>query len=401
MGIYRGDRLDRLVPVPRMTDAFPGFFSIAATAGERLQLAVDNPTGEEQAFMIQIFRQEPSENDRFDAAVELKGLTPTWPAWMYGATSEPGEPGHLGGTPRASCWWRWTAPRTLDMLLSLPSAPGFNKPAIVVYRGETLGSLVQVADNLEGGVPTEAFSFRAEAGVTYQIAVEDEPGMADQYRLSLSPIKLPANDSFAGRLPLTGMGRPEAASSLGATLEPGEPELDGPRVGASLWWSWRAPASGWATLRTQGGGLDTRLAVFKGTTLATLQLVAVNDDAEAGPFEVSSGHSQVGFAAREGVTYQIQVAGVAGRPGLIQLEWLGLDIPPVRLIGVVPPASDFDLPQLRLRGTKGQQVWIYVSEELPYWNWVDSTTLSTSGDTHWLDTSRRWPSKFYRVESSP
>jgi hypothetical protein len=125
---------------------------------------------------------------------------------------------------------------------------------------------------------------------------------------------------FAGRLPAqTGANafsaRPALTLSGGvavgtgnnatATAEPAEPAHLGAAAARSLWWRWTAPATGLAQVDAIGTAFNTRLAVYTGTLLPTLQRVAANlgsDDAPA--YE-----SVVRFQALAGVAYAICVDG--------------------------------------------------------------------------------------------
>src|SRR5437016_33326 len=71
----------------------------------------------------------------------------------------------------------------------------------------------------------------------------------------------------------------------------------------SVWWSWTAPASGGATLSTDGSDFDTTVSVYTGTSLVNLRLLNADDNSGEGP------RSKLAFNATEGVTYQIAVAG--------------------------------------------------------------------------------------------
>ena len=82
----------------------------------------------------------------------------------------------------------------------------------------------------------------------------------------------------------------------------------------SVWWSWVAPASGPVTISTVGSTFDTLLGVYTGTNVATLTLVASDDD--------SGGNttSLVTFNATAGTEYAIAVDGWHGAQGVITLN---------------------------------------------------------------------------------
>ena len=80
--------------------------------------------------------------------------------------------------------------------------------------------------------------------------------------------------------------------------------MPGPRASHSLWWAWTPAASGTATIDTLGSSFDTVLAVYTGTKLNRLAVIAANDDIPSG-----GGASRVAFSAVAGTTYRIAVDG--------------------------------------------------------------------------------------------
>jgi hypothetical protein len=67
---------------------------------------------------------------------------------------------------------------------------------------------------------------------------------------------------------------------------------------------------------TNGSSFDTLLAVYTGTGLSTLRIVASNDD-------VSSLNltSRVSLSVKAGTTYRIAVDGWNGANGSVKLNW--------------------------------------------------------------------------------
>lgn len=111
-----------------------------------------------------------------------------------------------------------------------------------------------------------------------------------------------APDAFHRAETLSGTEAASTASNVGATREPGEPEHAGNPGGASLWWSWTAPAAGWTEVTTGGSDFDTLLGIYTGEQVEALDLVAANDDA-------IGKSSAARFPARAGITYRIAVDG--------------------------------------------------------------------------------------------
>jgi hypothetical protein len=129
-------------------------------------------------------------------------------------------------------------------------------------------------------------------------------------RVSAAP---PPHDNFTNRIQLSGEVVVTTGNNVDATRETGEPFHWSSTGGASVWWTWTAPNSGPAIITTFGSDFDTILAVYTGNSLASLALVANNDDS-------NSLQSAVEFTAAAGTTYQIAVDGYSGATGNIQLN---------------------------------------------------------------------------------
>ena len=88
------------------------------------------------------------------------------------------------------------------------------------------------------------------------------------------------NDSFATAIGLTGTRGTVTGGNNGASKEAGEPAVAANAGGASVWYRFRAPATGTLRLSTEGSTFNTLLGVYRGTSVAALQEVASNDDVE-------------------------------------------------------------------------------------------------------------------------
>src|SRR5439155_12193450 len=111
-------------------------------------------------------------------------------------------------------------------------------------------------------------------------------------------------DNFANRMLITGYTNFAVGTNINYTHEAGEHIHYGGTTGTkSGWISWLAPDSGVCTMDTAGSSFDTVMAVYTGTVLSTLSLVASNDDSVLGV------QSQVSFNAVAGTTYQVAVDG--------------------------------------------------------------------------------------------
>jgi hypothetical protein len=113
-------------------------------------------------------------------------------------------------------------------------------------------------------------------------------------------------------------------SNEGASKEVGEPDHADNSGGQSVWWKWIAPENGSVIIETTGSNFDTLLAIYTGSSLATLVPVASNDD--NGPVLTS----RVGFNVTQGAIYDIAVDGYNGASGNIVLTVTFRDAPLVR-----------------------------------------------------------------------
>ncbi|MEX0726652.1 MAG: hypothetical protein WD065_10310, partial [Planctomycetaceae bacterium] len=127
-----------------------------------------------------------------------------------------------------------------------------------------------------------------------------------------------ANDNFSGRINIIGSTATMSGTNVTATKQASEPNHAGNAGGASVWWKWTASSTGQVQFDTFGSTFDTLLAVYTGSGVSILTLVAGNDD----QFDMTS---RVTFQAIAGTTYQIAVDGYDAAQGDITLH---LSTPP-------------------------------------------------------------------------
>ena len=229
------------------------------------------------------------------------------------ATAEADEPDHAGELSH-SLWYRWTA--AYDETVVIETAGSDFDTVLAVYTGNSLAGLAEAASNDDADVGrTSRLVLQAEGGTTYHIAVDgfgDDTGLVDLAIRSLPP---PANDDFVDAVVLElGADGVAAASgsSVAATTESGEPDhLQ--EASHSVWWRWTAPHDGSVTIDTVGSDFDTVLAVYTGTDVAGLTLVAENDDTGGNASEVTAD-------VLAGTTWHIAVDGFAEEAGAVALR---------------------------------------------------------------------------------
>jgi hypothetical protein len=276
-------------------------------------------------------------NDDFSSAQKISGASGSVTGSNVGATKESGEPDHAGNVGGASVWYSWTAPSSGTTTITTEGS-SFDT-LMGVYTGSSVGSLTEVASNDDANYPTDATSsvaFSAASGTIYRIAVDGYDGPNSGLHTGSVVLNwnqasgsAPANDNFVNAQTVTGSCGQVNGTNLNATKEPGEPDHAGNPGGASVWYSWTAPATGDATVTTEGSSFDTELAVYTGSSVSSLTLIASNDDVNY-PADATSA---VTFGAVAGTTYRIAVDGYYGpshglHTGSIVLNWCQNTPPP-------------------------------------------------------------------------
>ena len=211
-----------------------------------------------------------------------------------------------------------------DFAEALRVAASIEDPA---SRADVLLS-VATAQFEAGTIPSETQETLVQARVATAGITDDEERervLADAANVE-SEIAEPGalglpHGAFAAAEAITGPRGVALGDNTAATKEPGEPEHVGNPGGRSVWYRWTAPAAGTVTVDTFGSDFDTLLAVYRGSSLADLELVAANDDADGS-------QSRVTFRVVEGEEYRIAVDGYGGAAGSIVLNWQVLAPPP-------------------------------------------------------------------------
>jgi hypothetical protein len=142
-------------------------------------------------------------NDDFTNRIPISGSSATVSGTNSGASKEPGEPDHAGQPGGTSVWWSWTSPFngyvtiSVDAILPKWYPPGWSPPYLLaVYTGTSFPTLVEVASVASGQNQTTNYlppqvSFVTAAGVTYQIAVDQQYDYPGIFTLRLIPTQPP------------------------------------------------------------------------------------------------------------------------------------------------------------------------------------------------------------------
>src|SRR5581483_10300948 len=134
------------------------------------------------------------------------------------------------------------------------------------------------------------------------------------------------SDSFAGAstllVPASGTTISTSGSTEAASVEAGEPATPscagGVAIGKTVWYRVVTEATGVVTASTAGSTFDTVLAIYTGSSLASLHEIACNDDVSG-----DDTTSEVLFGAVAGETYFLQLGGFDAAAGKFELRlWL-------------------------------------------------------------------------------
>ncbi|HEX2749962.1 MAG TPA: hypothetical protein VHM91_18280 [Verrucomicrobiales bacterium] len=115
----------------------------------------------------------------------------------------------------------------------------------------------------------------------------------------------PPNDNFSARTSVAGGSVSVTGTNEEATEEASE-NTRNELFGATVWWSWQAPSSGWVQVDTKNSTFDTVLQISTGSTLAGQTMVAFNDQS---PLAGGVDSSSITFMATSGTVYNIAVGG--------------------------------------------------------------------------------------------
>jgi len=247
-------------------------------------------------------------NDDFASRALLTSDNITARAANSGATREADEPLAAGlANGSGSLWWQWSTNVGGTVSISTTADSTFDT-VLAVYTGTTLATLTPVAfnDDAPGGTNSRV-TFSALPGVKYQIAVEGKNGATGFMVLDIATI--PANDAFANALTLTGPTALIVTTNKGASRESGEPRILNNAGGTSLWYQWTAPATGRYQFAVYSNDVDPFLAVYTGSSLSNLNLVAANDSDRADSANTSA---LVTIEATAGITYRIAIDAKSG-----------------------------------------------------------------------------------------
>ena len=245
-------------------------------------------------------------NNKISKAHNIASLPFSYSENTNGATLQKGEPD--GCVMGGSVWFKIT-PAHDEAVVFDTSGSNFDS-AMQIFSGTTLSNMSYMAcaqDWQDSNAAVDALTLHA--GVHYVIQVGGQEGATGTLQFAARLATVP-NDNFASATTIISLPDIAQQWTLAATLEPGEPEPSCQLAAQqSVWFDYTPTATQLVNLSTTpafhiGANYNTVIAVFTGSTLASLSEIACNDDYDD---LVNSQLTAVTFTA--GVTYHIQVSG--------------------------------------------------------------------------------------------
>ncbi|MEX0326332.1 MAG: S8 family serine peptidase [Puniceicoccaceae bacterium] len=388
LSVYQGTQVDSLSLVTWNDDSggFQSSVTFTPTPGESYMIQVyglyyaDPTTGS-----IVLNYPDPAPptvpNDFFAQRILLPPGSTQTSGSNPGATIEAGEPIQPATAGSASVWWEWISPISGSVVINTIGST-FDT-TLAVYTGDAIDELILVAENDDTVGSQSEVTFIATQGTSYKIQVNGSGSSTGDIKLNYPEAAHPnpPNDDFAYRISLPLGTTSAAGTNQGATLEVGEPVNPTGAGPQTVWWEWVAPSNADATITTAGSSFDTTLAVYSGTSLDNLILLASNNDA-------AGQQSSVTFTPVLGQPYQIQVSGWDSATGSASLNY--------PLPGIPRPLNDnfenriaLATGTIRTEGNNdnatsetGEPVNpIGASSESVWWEWTAATSGPVTIDT--------------------
>lgn len=195
LAVYTGTSLQTLALIGENDDDYYGseFSTVTfnAISSQVYYIAVDGYAysgfGTNQGTIkLSILPISPPANDNFENRIMVSGGFVNIEGANYGASSQNNEHYHCGYSPSRSVWYQWVAPASGYTMISTEGS-SFDT-LLGVYTNTTLADLVAVAgsdDGLDDVGPSKTYFF-AQAGVSYQIAVDGYSGSSGSISLHIA-----------------------------------------------------------------------------------------------------------------------------------------------------------------------------------------------------------------------
>ncbi len=196
--------------------------------------------------------------------------------------------------------------------------------APLAYQWQKDGFKLNNGGNISGANTSSLTVSNTQTGDigNYQVTIINGFGSATSVVASLSTGVPPPNNAFGSAQAVSGSSGSVAGNNANATKQANEPNHAGNAGGASVWYTWTAPSTSPVTFDTALSAFDTLLAVYTGTAVGSLTLIASNDNATT-----NTTRSRLTFTPVAGTVYRIAVDGAGGVTGNFTLRWAQANVP--------------------------------------------------------------------------
>ena len=180
MAVFQGTSVDALTLVNYGVEPF----LFDAVAGQTYQISIDHNGGGPAGTALELIQLAPPGNDSFASRETLSGWLATAHGWNFATHRDRAEPAHAGITGGRSVWYRWIAPQSGPVTISVDGDISTTLLAVYTHTGGKVDTLVPVASGT--GVNQATASFQAVGGTEYAIAVDGANGAAGDFTLTLN-----------------------------------------------------------------------------------------------------------------------------------------------------------------------------------------------------------------------
>ena len=342
---------------------------------------------------VEEFRPVTHSNDAFANAQVIEGFWTSSSGSNLQASAEANEPAHDGIPAKHSIWWQWTSPVTDEIKITTEGTTFPHR--IAVYRGTELQTLIPIgsASKTENNA-SPTISLNALAGQTLHLAIDSLGNEQGFVALQISK----DNDDFENSIHLSGPTVSSNALNGKATSEerePGHGNAESFFCGAakSVWWTWKAPSSGRATITTQGTSFTSLLGVYQGESVSELTLIA-----EEGFDGANGSWRSVSFDATADEEYHLAVdtSGGLGITTGMALLHINLErIEAFRLASIT--RTDNSSFQIEIQGFTEQRFQLEQSNDLVNWRSLESYPPDALPISVELSTIGEAENAFFRI----
>jgi hypothetical protein len=318
---------------------------------------------------------QPS-NDSFSNATVISSLPFSDVIDNTTATTEPGEPaGGCNYPPQYTVWYSITPATSMTIRVDMSGSSFFDSTFDVYQQtGSGLAGLSGIACSILD-TDTNSAHFQASADTTYYIQAGSICCTSGgSLHLNVHEVLPPPGDNFANAVVISPSALPftDSEDAGAATLErnAGEPSPScGETSFTNSWWYSFTPASAGSFTAAVGGDFESRVAVYTGSTLASLSQVGC---AAVGTSNLTT------FGVTAGTTYYLQMSDSnQGDKGPVALTLDHAPQPFARFFAYPSDPSIFDTVQFfDISFDPAQVGWSDA------WNFGDGTTGTGSIPTH-------------------